>query len=110
MQFFPPLGHYAKIKTDSSANESVRDNVRFRLAVNRNRMKIQDLGYLPSSGREALLDAPRLVLLAKKELRRSAMASDRLMPAALASLRRREECSQQEGNRIRLFVRHGSSI
>jgi hypothetical protein len=49
VRLFPPLRDYAGIKTDCSANEPARDNVRFCLAVNRDRVEMENFGDFSSS-------------------------------------------------------------
>ena len=49
MRLLPPLRDYAGIETDSAANESARDDMRLRLAVNRDRMEMENPGDLASS-------------------------------------------------------------
>src|SRR6267143_2448105 len=45
----PPLRDHSRIKTDGAADEPTRDHVRLRLAVNRDRMEMENPGDLASS-------------------------------------------------------------
>lgn len=49
MRLLPPLGNCARIKTDRSADEPARDDVRLCLPVNRDRVQMENLGDLASS-------------------------------------------------------------
>ena len=48
MRLLPPLRDYARIKTDGAAYEPARDDVRLRLAVNRDRVEMENPGDLAS--------------------------------------------------------------
>lgn len=49
MRLLPPLGDGARIKAHCGAYEPARDDVRLCLAVNRDRVQMENLGYLASS-------------------------------------------------------------
>jgi hypothetical protein len=49
MRLLPPLRDYAGIETDGAADEPARDNMRLRLAVNGDRMEMENPGDLASS-------------------------------------------------------------
>ena len=49
MRRLPPLRDYAGIETDSAADEPARDDMRLRLAVNRDRVEMENPGDLASS-------------------------------------------------------------
>jgi hypothetical protein len=48
VRLLPPLRDYAGIKTNGGADEPARDDVRLRLAVNRDWMEMENLGDLAS--------------------------------------------------------------
>ena len=49
VRLLPPLCDYAGVETDGAADEPARDDVRLRLAVNRDRMEMKNPGNLTSS-------------------------------------------------------------
>jgi hypothetical protein len=49
VRLLPPLRDYAGVETDGAADEPARDDVRLRLAVNRDRMEMKNPGDLTSS-------------------------------------------------------------
>jgi hypothetical protein len=49
MRLLPPLRDYAGIETDGAADEPARDDMRLRLAVNRDRMEMENPSDFASS-------------------------------------------------------------
>jgi hypothetical protein len=54
VRLLPPLRDYTGIETDGAADKPARDDVRLRLAVNRDRMEMKNPSDLASSKRPVI--------------------------------------------------------